>query len=164
MGQDNIKAVTVYASIIMTFKCSYCSVPLKIKSETPPKNNFSFICPKCKNRIIVKLNKREFYRKDVSIPITYSFFSIDDPSDRRAKKGMMIDISKEGLCFMLNTFTIGKVGDILTMFFSLPPQNKLLTVKGKIVRINKNGSFKISVHFLDLNEYQNQIIGFFLLP
>lgn len=167
---DSTKSITVYAAIVMTFSCPHCSEHVEIKSEAVPHDDFNAVCPKCNKSFLLKLNQRHSYRKGVSIPLAYSLFDIDTPSDRRAKKGTMVDISKDGMCIKadMNKFSelYEKVGNSLLLLFSLPPKEDMLKVRGEIisVTIGRDRSFQMGVKFLNQGEHHSKAIGFFLMP
>ena len=164
------KSVTVYAAKIMTFSCPHCGAAVEIKSEAIPNDDFNTACPKCNGSFLLKLNQRQFARKEVHIPLAYSVFDIDTLSDRRAKKGTMVEISKGGLLIKadMNKFSelYEKTGNILVLLFSLPPREQRLKLKGEILSVlpGRDKSFQMGVKFLDLTDHQNKALGFFLMP
>ena len=170
IGPDGTKSITVYAAIVMTFKCPHCSESVEIKSEAVPNEDFNTVCPKCNASFLLKLNQRQFARKDVSIPLAYSLFDIDTFSDKKAKKGNVVDISRGGLSIKadINKFSelYEKTGNILVLLFSLPPKEQILKMKGEIMRVTlgRDKSFEMSIKFLDLVEHHTKAIGFFLMP
>jgi len=167
---DGTKSITVYAAIVMTFSCPHCGEAVEIKSVAVPRDDFKAVCSKCNGSFLLKLNQRHEYRKEVSIPIAYSLFDIDTFSDRRAKMGTMIDISKSGLSIKadINKFSelYEKTGNILFLLFSLPPKKDILKVKGEIVTVvlGRDKSFQMGVKFPGPTDHQSKAIGFFLMP
>ena len=167
---DDSKSLTVFAAIIMTFSCPHCGEPVEIKSKAVPHNDFEALCPKCKVSIRVKPNHRHSNRKKVSIPLAYLPFDSDTLFDRIGKKGTMIDISNIGLSIKadMNKFPelYEKPGNILVLFFSLRPKDKVLNVKGEIVNVTpgRDKSFQMGVKFLHLTQHHKKAIGSFLMP
>jgi hypothetical protein len=167
---DDTKSVTVFAAIIMTFSCPHCNEPVEIKSEAVPNADFQTVCSKCNGSFFLKLNQRQSYRKEVSIPLSYSLFDIDDFSDRRAKKGTMTDISKSGLSIKADMSKFSelyeKTGNVLFLLFSLPGKEQILKVKGEIITVTlgRDKTFQMGMKFLNLTDHHNKAIGFFLMP
>jgi len=167
---DGTKSITVYASIVMTFSCPHCSEAVEIKSEAMPHDDLNAVCPKCNGSFLLKLNQRQFARKEVSIPLAYSLFDIDTLSDKRAKKGTMVEISKSGLSIKadMNKFLeiYEKTGNILALLFSLPPKEEILKFKGEIITVTfgRDKSFQMGVKFLNLTDHHNKALGFYLMP
>ncbi|MFQ5561416.1 MAG: PilZ domain-containing protein, partial [Nitrospinota bacterium] len=59
-----------------------------------------------------------------------------------------------------------KPGNYVFCAFKLPGKNRSLEIRGKIVRckpLGNDGRFDLGVAFLELNEFQAQEIGFFLM-
>ena len=170
-GSMDLPSLTIYPAAVMRISCPLCRTGGIVRKERPPEKDFMVLCRKCKGKFLVKLNLRRYYRKEVSIPVRYSTFDIDQPFDQRADQGVIIDMSREGLCIENYADTRSadyyKEGKPITLFFSLPPREKLLKVQGEVTRIlRKEGSqfFKIGVKFCNLDSYINKQIGFFLWP
>jgi hypothetical protein len=154
----------------MDIICPTCYFAEALNFLEPPLKDFQITCSRCNEIIVVKLNRREYYRKHLSIPIYYSLSEFDNILDSDVKSGWIVDISKSGIGIEISAFKYSKEyekeGNILTIAFSLPPQNKQLRVKGQIVRIctDKKLKVNIGIRFFNLDEYQKQIISFFLRP
>ena len=153
----------------MSIRCPYCDVLGKIKRDNPPEKDFQVTCPKCKHIYLVALNKRDFYRDQVSIPVYFSLFDIDDPLDKGARRGKIRDLSRTGLSvesnLSLQSLQVYKEEDILTLLFSLSPEQGFIKVKGKIARIieDENKTINIGIQFIDLDPHHNKLIGFYLM-
>lgn len=167
-----MKIVPVFSSLHISIHCPGCKVPANIKKEKPPTKDFIAVCPKCKERFLVKINNRKFYRKKVSIPFYYSVHEINDTLDTKVKKGTIVDISKTGFLFEASVnkyplkYAYEKEGTMLNCVFQLSNKEEQLRVEGKIIRIistNSDEKVKIGVEFLNLSEYHNKLIGFFLM-
>ncbi len=150
--------------------CPACYTVNTFEFSEPPKEGFEFRCSKCSELIIVELNKREFYRKELSIPVYYSLKDFENIIDKDVKSGWIRNISKGGLGIEISPLKYDveyeKVGNILTLFFSLPPYNSPIKTTGEIVRISTEKKFKVyfGIKFIELSENSKQIIGFFLRP
>ena len=166
-----MKAVTVYPSVVMRIICPNCGAEGQAKRKKPPQEDFTVSCPRCKERFLIKINLRTFYRKNVSIPVHYSPYDIHRPDDQRAREGTIVDISQQGMRIEGSKHDFSpdyhKEGAILTFLFSLPPRNELLRIEGEVTRLIKEGtrsSFMLGVKFSNLDHYANKQIGFFLMP
>lgn len=166
-----MKVQTVYPSTVMRIACPNCGVEGTLRKDRPPERDFTVLCPKCKERFLVKINARKFYRKKVSIPVRYSLFNTFDPMDKKVKEGIIIDISREGLCIESYTHFFlpdyHREGNLLNLQFSLPRSEKLLKVQAKVMRVIKKegeNTFKMGLQFHNLDEFTNKQIGFFLWP
>ena len=168
-----MKVLLVYPSRLISLKCPYCQAAGKIKRETKIFEDFKVQCPKCKEKIYIKINIRKCYRKDISITVHYSLSEINKISDKRARVGKITNISKGG--FLVNISSVRqssednyeKQGTMLTFLFSLPPNNELLKVKGvikKIISSAQSSKIQLGIEFVRLEEYPKKQIGFFLLP
>jgi c-di-GMP-binding flagellar brake protein YcgR len=165
-----MREVIVYPSTKIEIICPACYAAKIFEFAEPPTKGFEFKCSSCNEIITVELNRRAFYRKELSIPVYYSLNDFDNIMEPDIKSGWMRDISKGGIKIEISPLKYSddyeKIGNILTIFFSLPPQNKQIKVKGEIVRVSKEQKFKLDfgVRFLELSEDQKQIISFFLRP
>lgn len=169
-GKAIIKTIAVYPSTSMDIICPTCYFAEELNFLEPPQEDFQITCSRCNEIIAVKLNRREHYRKHLSIPVYYSSSEFDNILDSGVKSGWIVDISKSGIGIEISSFKYSeeceKAGNILTIAFSLPPQNKQIKVRGQIVRICADKKLKVNVgiKFINLDEYQKQIISFFLRP
>ncbi len=127
-------------SAIIPFKCPHCNVSGKIKGKNHyPDQNFQVICPKCKKKISVKLNKRNSYRKRVSIDVFFSLFTLSDR--KKAHKGRIIDISRGGMGVELiagkaASGLISIDGNKLNFLFTLSKKTSLLKSGEKLSDLN----------------------------
>lgn len=167
-----MKKILVYPSVIIPFKCPYCAVSGKIKGNSPPTKDFLFQCPKCTEKILVKLNIRNAYRKELKIDVFFSIFDFSTSNERNVQEGKIVDISKTGMSIKAierrKPFSedYEKEGSILYLLFTLPGKTKPLKVTGKIVNFRANTQssiFKVGIKFFGLTEFQKQEIGFYLL-
>lgn len=164
-----MKNVMIYPSVLMTMECPYCNAKGKIKKNNPPEKDFKVNCAKCKKTFLVLLNKRDFYRKPVLITIYFSRVGFNDPFEDSVRQGKIRNISRTGLFFESNLtrqiLKDFKKGDTLSLLFALSAEQNTIKVRGKITTIteDKGQTTKIGVEFLDLDEHQNKLIGFYLM-
>lgn len=90
--------VTLFPSCVMEISCSDCQSKGKIKFDRPPVKGFNVKCAKCNVQFKVKINVRKYYRKTISIPISYSFKDIDTMNKPGSYSGEIADISQGGIC------------------------------------------------------------------
>lgn len=165
-----MKEVIVYPSKKIEIVCPACYALKVFEFLEPPQKGFEFHCSSCNEFITVELNRREFYRKELSIPVYYSLSDFSNIMEPGIKSGWIRNISKGGIGIEISSLKYSddyeKVGNILTVFFSLPPQNRQIKARGEIVRVSKEKKFKITlgIRFLELSEDQKQIISFYLRP
>jgi predicted Zn finger-like uncharacterized protein len=166
-----MKFTTVYPAVVMRVSCPNCGAQGRLKKEKPPQADFTVVCPRCKEKFLIKINVRKFYRKTVSIPVSYSPYDIHQRDDKRAREGIIVDISQQGMRIQghKNDFPpqFFKEGGTFCFLFSLPPQDEQLRVLGKVVRINlKNNSktIMLGIQFSNIDHFTNKQIGFFLRP
>ncbi len=165
-----MKTISIYPSTEINIKCPTCISSEMLKLPYSPKEDFQMTCSRCNEEIIVKLNERQYYRKQVSIPVYYSLHDFDNILDTRVKSGRIVDISRTGIGVEISALKYSKEyekeGNIVTISFALPPKNKQIKAKGKIVRIfgDKKLRTNIGIQFLNLDDYQSQTIGLFLMP
>ncbi|MBF0486694.1 MAG: PilZ domain-containing protein [Nitrospirae bacterium] len=156
------KSITVYPSTAMRIACPYCGVKGIIKREYEPQKAFNISCPKCKQLIEIHLNKRTFYRKKVKIEALYQIRGTNCPP----KKGHILDISTGGLnfgCYKIEP-KHGKIGNFVSLTFTLPPREEPIKVEGEIVRIldETDKTITMGLKFKDIGEFEETQIGYFL--
>jgi len=163
-----MKPGAVYPSLIVRICCPYCGATGRVKRQQPSDHDFTVHCPHCKEAVLVKTNRRSYYRKSVLIPVSYSPFDIDRLDDQRARKGRIIDISRRGMAVKSNSrnwpHEYGS-GFLLTFLFSLPFVNDVKKVRGEIVRVteeDRGNTRTVGVKFSNLHEYTDNAIRFFL--
>ncbi|MBF0342724.1 MAG: PilZ domain-containing protein [Nitrospirae bacterium] len=165
-----MKIVNVYPACIMQVRCPACGFEGRVKREYPPDDDFRIICPKCNETFLVKINKRDFYRANIKRPVSYSNKDIKDPFAVEAKSGVIIDISRTGLRIegSMRDFSKNyeKIGEILTLLFSLSPSKSIIKAQGEIVRVIQANDYKFTmgIRFKNLDVHTDQLIGTFLMP
>ncbi|MBF0486882.1 MAG: PilZ domain-containing protein [Nitrospirae bacterium] len=154
------KSITVYPSTEMHIVCPHCGVKGKITKANPPEKAFAISCPKCKKHIVINLNKRKSYRRNIEIEASYQITGINRPP----RKGNIIDISIGGLRFKCLKSIHEKIGNVMSLSFVLPPREEPIKVYGEIVRITEETKTTVTMglRFKDLGEYEEMEIGFFL--
>lgn len=155
----------------MKISCPYCRAEGTAKTSIPPQKDFTVLCPKCKERFLVKLNLRNYYRKEVKIPVQYFLSNIEGHEAKVIKDGTIIDISRQGIGVEIYRHdfspSLYKKGRVFTFSFSLPKRNEVLTIEGEIMRISekeKKHGLIIGVRFSNIDPFVEKQIGFFLLP
>ena len=166
-----MKIQTIYPSVAKKISCPYCRAEGTVKRSTPPQKDFTVVCAKCKERFLVKVNLRKYYRKDVKIPVKYSQWDIEGYYGKTLREGTIIDISRQGMNVEIYRHNFSpslyRNGRVFTFFFSLPPRNDVLNIKGEITRIGekeKGHGLTMGVRFSDIDPFAEQQLGFFLLP
>jgi predicted Zn finger-like uncharacterized protein len=166
-----MKVTTVYPAVVMRISCPNCGAQGRVKKEKPPQADFTVVCPRCKEKFLIKINVRNFYRKAVYIAVHYSPYDINRPDDQRARQGTIVDISQQGMQVEGHKHDFPprffKEGNTFTFYFSLPPRNELLRVQGEIARIirqNNSNTFMMGIKFSNVDRFTNRQIGFFLWP
>ena len=167
-----VKTQTTYPSTIMKISCPNCGATGKVKTDSPPEKDFMVLCPSCKEKFLVKINKRNYYRKKTEIPVKCFLPAVNPDNREDLGKGFITDISMTGMSvkvykrlFFSSPFF--RKGKLLTFLFSLPPKNEKLEINGQIVRFTKEQNrpyFNIGVTFYKLSKFAEKQIGFFLLP
>ena len=155
----------------MKIACPYCGAEGMVKRKTPPHKDFTLRCPRCEERFLVKLNLRQYYRKEVEIPVRYSLSDTEAYKNKRLKEGTMIDLSMHGMGVNIYRDDVlahlYRKGRAVTVFFSLPPRDEELTITGEITRISaheKGLGLIMGIRFTHIDPFAQQQIGFFLLP
>jgi ribosomal protein S27E len=161
----------IYPSAMMKITCPNCRSTGNVRAKIPPRSDFIVLCPHCKDKFLVKVNVRQYYRKKCTIPVSCFLPALRIPDVKDLGEGIITDISMGGMCvrmherpFLTDDFREGKA---LTFIFSLPPRNERLKVSGEIVRVSKEedkDSFNVGVKFYSLDKFAEKQIGFFLLP
>ncbi|KJR43312.1 Type IV pilus assembly PilZ domain protein [Candidatus Magnetoovum chiemensis] len=165
---SKVKKVSVYPSAQMTIPCPHCEFKGKITLANPPTDDFSATCPKCKNKFRVILNKRQYYRKSINIPVYHSSLDSTKYGGKKLKEGIILDISQGGLLVEHIKRTgepvYEKEGSKLTLTFKL--NNNKIEVQGLIVRVTEieKNKLRIGVRFIELDIHASHVIGFFLMP
>ncbi|KWT92716.1 PilZ domain-containing protein [Candidatus Magnetominusculus xianensis] len=158
------RAITVYPSTVIPIECPYCKVKGKIKREYPPEKKFTIICPNCKKHITININTRLFYRKDIHLEAYYQMKGTKSP----AKKCEILDMSRMGLslkCHKIEPIH-KKTGGVMLLKLALPPRKESIKVSCEVVRTieETDKTITLGLKFIDLGEYEETQIGFFLLP
>jgi c-di-GMP-binding flagellar brake protein YcgR len=162
--------VFAYSDKKLNIICPACYTDKTFEFTEPPKEGFEFRCSKCNELIVVEINRRAFYRKELSIPIYYSLKDFDSIIEEGVKSGWIRNISKGGIGIEISSLKYDeeyeKIGNVLTLFFNIPPYYNQIRAKGEIVRVSTEKKFKIflGIKFLDISENSKQLISFFLRP
>ena len=166
-----MKVTTVYPAVVMRISCPNCGAEGKVRKEKPPQADFTVVCPRCKEKFLIKINVRNYYRKPVSIPVYYSRYDIQRPDDHRARMGTIVDLSQQGMRVESSKHDFPpshfREGNLFTFLFSLPPRNEILKVRGEIARLsqqNNGNTMMLGIKFSNTDHFTNKQLGFFLWP
>jgi c-di-GMP-binding flagellar brake protein YcgR len=163
-----VKAGMVYPTVIMSISCPNCGAEGSVKRARSPQQDLTALCWKCGRNFLIKINRRNYYRKKVSIPVMYSSFDIDTLDDQKAWRGRIVDISRQGMAVQSYRQICSldcKDGTLFTFLFSLPLINDLQKVQGEIMRLIKeeqNDFCTIGIRFSELHRFTDNGIRFFL--
>jgi c-di-GMP-binding flagellar brake protein YcgR len=157
--------------MIMKIACPNCRAEGTVKTDSPPEKDFMLLCPLCKEKFLVKINIRKYYRKKIKIPVRCSLSTVDLHDMKDFGDGTITDISMKGMRVEIYKQSFSpdyfRKGRLLTFFFSLPPRHEELKISGEIVRFNEGDEghyFNIGVKYSNLDQFAEKQIGFFLLP
>jgi len=159
---------TVYPEVVMRISCPDCRAEGMVKRLRPPQQDFTALCWKCGQSFLVKVNKRHYYRKKVSIPVMCSSFDRDSLDDQESWRGRIVDISRQGMAVQSHEQIYSpdhKNGSLVTFLFSLPLINDLQKVQGEIMRVTneeQNNSHTIGIRFSEPHQFTDNAIRFFL--
>jgi hypothetical protein len=112
-------------------------------------------------------SKRRFYRKDVTLPCTYSMEKFQKGSGRKAK-GTINNLSMTGLCVDVasknETLFSHEIGELFVIETVLP-NGKDFSGQGRVVRATRKGYItSLGIAFAELKDETRKVLGFFLLP
>ena len=166
-----VKTQTIYPSMIMKIACPNCRAEGTVKTDSPPEKDFMLLCPLCKEKFLVKINIRKYYRKKTKIPVRYSLSAVDLHDMKDFGDGTITDISMKGMRVEIFKQSSSpdnfRKGRLLTFFFSLPPRHEKLKISGEIVLFDEGEDghyFIVGVKFSNPDQFTEKQIGFFLLP
>ncbi|KJR42422.1 Type IV pilus assembly PilZ domain protein [Candidatus Magnetoovum chiemensis] len=167
LSKENILAI--HPPYSLAYKCPHCRCNMVFEENLLPEENSIIECSKCKTKLKVKINKRDFYRKNVSIPVRFSFNDFDDFNYRLAKTGTITDISRTGMMMEVKRETIRTMniveGTNLTFIIILSPDTPEIKVKATVCRIisRDNDIIRYGIEFNFFDVYAESRIGFYLL-
>ena len=159
---------TVHPAVVMRISCPNCGAEGMVKRLRPPQQDLTALCWQCGQSFLVKINRRNYYRKKVSIPVMYSSFDRDRLDDQESWRGRIVDISRQGMAVQSHEQIYSldyKNGSLFTFLFSLPLINDLQKVQGEIMRVTneeQNNSYTIGIRFSELHRFTDNAIRFFL--
>lgn len=163
MSADTPQKILLSGKDTASFKCPKCNVS-KEADVTKYKDietsvTLKIKCP-CGNEYSVILERRKYYRKNTKIPGKFTFSPLigDD------QKGPMIvmDISKGGLKFKMQSAALFQKGDILEIEFILDNKKKTLIRKQVNVRNVKDGLVNVEFCAYNNNDTEDKAIGVYL--
>ena len=146
-----------------SFKCPKCNVS-KEADVSKYKNietsvTLKIKCP-CGNEYSVILERRKYYRKNTRISGKFTFSPLIG-EDQKSSMTVM-DISKGGLKFQMESTPLFQKGDILEVEFNLDNKNNTLIRKQVYVRNIKNGLVNVEFCAVDNNATEDKAIGVYL--
>ena len=159
---------TVHPAVVVRISCPNCGAEGMVKSLRPPQQDFTALCWQCGQSFLVKINRRSYYRKKVSIPVVYSSFDRGSLDDQGGWRGRIVDISRQGMAVKSHKqiYSLDHMEDtLLTFLFSLPLINDLQKVQGEIMRVTneaQNNSSIMGIRFSELHRFTDNAIRFFL--
>ena len=148
----------------VTFSCPQCkkarTVDVTRHKALEKAVKIKIHCP-CGHDYPVMLERRQQFRKEVSLPGTFTRIY----NDRRAGSGSMVvkDVSRNGLSLRVNDTSFMKVGDILEVDFKLDDAKRSPILKEVIIR--KIIGFDLGTEFtsVEAGNASDKAIGFYLM-
>jgi len=163
MSTDTPQKILLSGKDTASFKCPKCNVS-KQADVSKYKNIATSVtlkikCP-CGNEYSVTLERRKHYRKNTKIFGKFTF----SPLIGEDQKGSMtvMDISRGGLKFQMDSTALFQKGDILEVEFNLDDKNKTLIKKQVYVRNVKNNLINVEFCAIDSNSTEDKAIGVYL--
>ncbi len=113
----------------------------------------------CGHSYRVVLERRKHFRKGVNFSGTYTKVL---PDYREDKGGMTVkDLSRAGVKIKLNVKKDFKIGDILSVEFSLDDKQRSLIKKEAVVKIISNSYLGLEFNSIDSSDPSDKAIGFY---
>jgi c-di-GMP-binding flagellar brake protein YcgR len=163
MGTDTPQKIFLSDKDTASFECPKCSVSKeadvsKFKKTAAPVT-LKIKCP-CGNEYSVTLERRKYYRKSTKIPGKFNF----SPLIGEDQEGSMtvMDISRGGLKFKIESAALFQRGDILEIEFNLDNKDKTLIKKQVYVRNVENNLVNVEFCAIDNNSMEDKAIGIYL--
>ena len=155
--------VFVTGTNMVVFECPECA-----KSKTADVSKYKDLrqvvrlkvkCP-CGHSYKVILERRKYYRKDVNFSGTYTHVFSDYRED---KGGMTVkDLSNSGVKIKLNVEKDFKIGDILSVEFSLNDKQRSLIKKDAVIKKISNSYVGLEFNSIDSSDPSDKAIGFYM--
>ena len=155
--------VFVTGTNMVVFECPECS-----KSKVADVSKYKDLrrvvrlkvkCP-CGHSYKVILERRKYYRKDVNFSGSYTHVL---PDYREDKGGMTVkDLSNSGVKIKLNVKKDFKIGDILSVEFSLNDKQRSLIKKDAVIKIISNSYLGLEFNSIDSSDPSDKAIGFYM--
>ncbi len=109
---------------------------------------------KCGNVFTITFEKRQFYRKQISVTAKCLF-----PGNSAETLVKLIDVSQGGLCFVKPVGKSPEPNDIFK--FSFEVGNGVIHGVAQICNVRND---RIGAHFTSMDEHSKKVLGFFLMP
>jgi len=138
--------------------CEKCGRVQRIQlAETAREQTIKIKC-KCRHSFLVRIDQRQHYRKEVSLPGTFQRVSSES-----IEKGRVVvqDISQTGVGFLTYTKRKVNVNDVLNLKFTLDdPHSSMIDVRGTVKIVKDH---YVGVELDRPNEHTQKILGFYLM-
>ncbi len=163
MESEKIQKIYLSDKDTAQFECPKCHKTKEVnvskykKLETSIKLNVK--CP-CGYAYTVSLERRKFFRKETSFPGKFSFCPL--AGSDQAGSMTVLDISKGGLRFKMNSTPIFEKGDILEVEFSLDNSSRTPIKKQVFIRNIRNNTVNVEFCSFDTNDSADKALGFYL--
>ena len=155
--------VFVTGTNMVVFECPECSKS-KVADVSKYKDLRQVVrlkvkCP-CGHSYKVILERRKYYRKDVNFSGSYTHVL---PDYREDKGGMTVkDLSNSGVKIKLNVKKDFKIGDILSVEFSLNDKQRSLIKKDAVIKKISNSYLGLEFNSIDSSDPSDKAIGFYM--
>lgn len=112
----------------------------------------------CRHTFSVRIDQRQHYRKDVSLPGTFERVG---PEDAEKEEVIVQDISQAGVGFLTHTKQMVKINDVLKLKFTLDdPHRSVIDVRGTVKSVNDE---YVGLELDRPNEHTQKILAFYLM-
>lgn len=152
-----------------TLLCPDCKKEHKVNTFTKIVSDPRIKCPKCGIDFVVRVNKRERFRKSVKGESAVSTKPMLSINEQGTYKGYLWDISQEGVCIHLPLLSfpslIIKPGINFYLLFYIPSNEKPIITSGSLRWVHKDVALeraRLGFHLGTLEEFQKRIIANFL--
>ncbi len=155
--------VFVTENNMAVFECPQCNIAKSVDvsryKDIRQVVRIKVKCP-CGHSYKVVLERRKHFRKDVNFSGSYTHTL----PDYKADKGGMTekDLSRSGVKIKLNVERDFKIGDILSLEFSLNDKHRSLIKKDAVIRKISNSYLGLEFNSVDSSDPSDKALGFYL--
>jgi hypothetical protein len=155
--------VFVTENNMAVFECPQCnkakSVDVSRYKDIRQVVRIKVKCP-CGHSYKVVLERRKHFRKDVNFSGSYTHVLPDYKED---KGGMTVkNLSRSGVKIKLNVERNFKIGDILSLEFSLNDKHRSFIKKDAVIRKISNSYLGLEFNSVDSSDPSDKALGFYL--